>query len=72
MIKMENSLLRQIGNHIRFYLWHNNLTQEELAKLSGMPLGTLSRIINGRTNPTIKTLEKIANALGVTVKDLFD
>ncbi|MFI2744191.1 helix-turn-helix domain-containing protein [Zhouia sp. PK063] len=40
-----------------------------LAEKLGMTQVSLSRIING--NPTVETLEKIANALEVDVKDLF-
>lgn len=35
----------------------------------GMNRVSLSRIING--NPTVETLKKIADCLGVSVKDLF-
>ena len=41
-----------------------------LAKKIGMTQVSLSRIING--NPTVETLEKIANALDVDIKDLFN
>ncbi len=40
------------------------------AEKIGMKQVSLSRIING--NPTVETLEKIANALDVDVKDLFN
>ena len=40
-----------------------------LAEKIGMTQVSLSRIING--NPTVETLEKIALALDVDVKDLF-
>ena len=45
------------------------ITQKELAEKIGMSAVGLSKAING--NPTIKTLEKIADALGVNVWDLF-
>ena len=41
-----------------------------LAEKIGMTQVSLSRIING--NPTVETLEKIAIALDVDVKDLFN
>lgn len=44
-------------------------TVTSLAEKIGMTQVSLSRIING--NPTVETLEKIALALGVDVKDLF-
>lgn len=40
-----------------------------LAEKIGMTQVSLSRIING--NPTVETLEKIANALNVDVKEFF-
>lgn len=40
-----------------------------LAEKIGMTQVSLSRIING--NPTVETLEKIAVALNVDVRDLF-
>ena len=44
-------------------------TVTSLAEKIGMAQVSLSRIING--NPTVETLEKIANALNVDVRDLF-
>lgn len=41
-----------------------------LAEKIGMTQVSLSRIING--NPTVETLEKIADALDVDVRDLFN
>lgn len=46
-----------------------NLTLQELAERVEMKRESLSRAING--NPTVETLEKIADALGVPVAELF-
>ncbi|MEQ3166439.1 helix-turn-helix transcriptional regulator [Parabacteroides goldsteinii] len=45
-------------------------TIQNIADLIGVNRVTLSNSING--NPTLETLEKIANALGVPVAELFD
>ncbi len=45
-------------------------TVTSLAEKLEMTQVSLSRIING--NPTVDTLQKIANALEVDVKDLFN
>ena len=45
-------------------------TIQNIADLIGVNRVTLSKSING--NPTLETLEKIANALGVPVAELFD
>lgn len=49
----------------------NNLTQKELSALTGIAQGDISKIETGNSNPSINTLEKIANALGYTVKLIF-
>ena len=46
------------------------INQTELADKIGLSRVGLSKAING--NPTISTLEKIADALGVPVTELFE
>tara|TARA_B110000208_G_scaffold8674_1_gene11181 strand:+ start:171 stop:341 length:171 start_codon:yes stop_codon:yes gene_type:complete len=48
------------------------LTQASLASSAGMEESALQRIEAGRTNPTIKTLYKVANALNIELKVLFE
>ena len=43
------------------------ITQEDLAKLTGINQGDISRIEKGTGNPTLKKIEKILNALGKTM-----
>jgi transcriptional regulator with XRE-family HTH domain len=40
-----------------------NLTQEQLAKLTGAKQSSIARIESGRHNPSLRILEKIAEAL---------
>jgi transcriptional regulator with XRE-family HTH domain len=44
------------------------VTQEHLAELSGVGLRTLKAIESGRGNPTIETLNKLADVLGLELK----
>lgn len=50
------------------------VTQETLAELSGVGLRTLKQFESGKGNPTLGTLQKLADALGLElclkVKDL--
>ena len=50
-----------------------NVTQDMLADLSGVSLRTLKQFESGKGNPTLETLNKLGNALGMeltyTVKD---
>lgn len=44
------------------------LTQEELADSAGITRNNLSRIENGKYNPGLDILHKIADALGMELK----
>ena len=50
----------------------NGLTTEQLSKLSGVPKGTLNKLLNGETsNPRGETLKKIAAALNRPVEVFY-
>ena len=44
-----------------------NITQRQLAELTGLSQQHISKIENGEIAPTYATLEKIANALGCEI-----
>src|SRR5665648_1073673 len=49
------------------------MTSEDLAQSSGVPLGTLNKILNGQTkNPSLETVFALAHALGYPVDDFDD
>ena len=56
---------------IKELLQEADITQAELAQLVGIARPNLSNIVNGKTNPSLSTLESIANALGVEIAELF-
>ena len=43
------------------------VTQETLAELSGVGLRTLKQFESGKGNPTLKTLQNLADVLGMEV-----
>lgn len=43
------------------------VTQETVAELSGVGLRTLKQLESGKGNPTLQTLQKIADVLGMEV-----
>ena len=48
------------------------ISQDKLSKLANVTLHTLTKIESGATaDPRIETVNKIANALGVTLDDLM-
>lgn len=48
------------------------MSQVEFGEKCGFYQTYLSRIENGRANPTLNAIEVIANTLGLTVFELFD
>lgn len=59
--------------NIRKYRKLKNLSQEQLAKLTGLDQTYISKLENGASkNPTFETIGKIAKALNVTVSELLN
>lgn len=46
----------------------NHMTQQDLATASGIPQANISRLENGNANPSIRTLHRIADALGMRLQ----
>ncbi len=53
-----------IGRDLRRKRKRAGLTQAEVAARAGVRLETLSRLENGRGNPTVDTVQRILGALG--------
>ena len=49
-----------------------DLTQEELSNKAGISVDFLSNVERGVNAPSFENLEKLAKALGVEVRELFD
>lgn len=45
-----------------------DITQESLADISGVGLRTLKQFESGKGNPTLQTLQKLCDALGLEMK----
>jgi len=61
-----------IGLRIRTLRKERNLTQTQLADMCGFEPANLNRIERGKTNPTVRSLCLIANALDVKLFALFE
>lgn len=60
------------GKRIKELRERKKLTQEKLAEKVGLDLQTISRIETGYYFTSFENLEKLANALDVTMADLFN
>ena len=66
------NLAQRFGESVREMRQEMGLSQVEFGERCGFYQTYLSRIENGRANPSLNAMEVIANALGVTVFELFD
>jgi len=61
-----------IAKNIKKYRAKLGISQDKLSKLAGITLHTITKIESGATpDPRIKTVKKIADALGVSIDDLM-
>lgn len=67
----EKILELAIGREIRAHRRQQNITVAELAQLTGISIGMVSKIENGNTSPSLSTLQTLSNALGVTLTSFF-
>jgi transcriptional regulator with XRE-family HTH domain len=61
-----------VGKKILKLRLQAKLSQREISNLSGLAVSYLSRLENDRITPSIKTLKKISQALGVPLTALLD
>lgn len=65
-------LSKLLGQRIKDLRRRNKLTQAMLAEIIGMETTNLCKLENGGQLPKEENIEKIAKALQVNIKDLFD
>ena len=67
-----NDLKRQFGSRLRLLRAQKQMTQDQLADAANLSVDFLSLIERGKNSPSFDSLEKLASALQISVKDLFD
>jgi transcriptional regulator with XRE-family HTH domain len=50
----------------------SGLTQQELARRAGMTQAQIATIEAGTANPTLRTMTKLAHALGCRIREMFE
>lgn len=72
-MKNENELdvLSQLGKRISYLRKQKKFSQISLAYEAGIAKSYLSELELGKRNPSVKTLNKIAITLDVTIEELF-
>ena len=64
--------LLELSQTIRRLRQERGMTVEQLAQRSGFSKGFISQVENFRLSPSLKALNRIAEALGVELKTLFE
>ena len=60
-----------IGREVRAFRKQKDITVAELASMTGLSIGMLSKIENGNTSPSLSTLQTLANSLSVPLTSFF-
>jgi transcriptional regulator with XRE-family HTH domain len=67
-----DQLNQSLAGNVRRWRTHRNLTLDALAARADVSRGMIIQIEQGRTNPSIGTIVKIGDALGVSITTLLD
>lgn len=62
---------KQLGKRIKYLRSLVKWSQEDLALEAGVNKNYLSDLERGERNPTVKILEKITKAFGISLEELF-
>lgn len=62
---------KKLGANIKKFRLAKNMSQGDLCRKLQVDRAYMSNLENGKKNPTLATIEKVAKALNVTVADLM-
>ena len=60
------------GSRLKLYRQQRNLTQAELAKITGFARTTISELESGNKKVTLNAIKKLAKATGTKISDWLD
>jgi len=66
-----NDLRARFGSALKEWRLRRQLTQEQLAERAGLSYKFIGEVERGQGNPSLDTLISLAEALGVSLPDLF-
>ena len=63
--------LKKLGINLKKLRLKKKMSQGDISRKLGLDRAYISSIENGRMNPTLSTLEKLADAIGVNSSELI-
>jgi len=66
-----DKISEQLGKNMKRIRTKKNMSQGDIARALEVDRGYISNIENGKKNPTLATIQKLANALGVSADELL-
>jgi transcriptional regulator with XRE-family HTH domain len=66
-----NSEAQKLGNNLKRIRTQKGISQGDIGRLLEVDKGFISNIENGKTNPTLTTIAKLAKAIGVSTNELL-
>lgn len=70
-LQKKSSVLTDVGGAIRKYRLAADLSQADLSQKTGISVKFISEVEQGKKNVSVISLVKIAEALNITILDLF-
>ncbi len=61
----------KLGQNMKRIRTKKKMSQGDIARALGVDRGYISNIENGKKNPTLATIQKLADALGVSADELL-
>ena len=62
---------QKLGENLKRIRTEKGISQGDIVRKLGMPKSFVSNIENGKTNPTLATITKLAKAIGVPIGELI-
>jgi len=70
LVDMQSESAR-LGKNLKRIRTAKNITQGDIVRTLGVSRSFVSNIENGKTNPTLATIAKLAKAIGVSIGELM-
>ena len=61
----------KLGLNLKRIRTEKDISQVDIARSLGVSRGFVSNLENGKTNPTLATITRLANAVGVSTDELL-